>query len=761
MNSYARTALQLAASVSAMALTAGTAMAQDAPAARSQAAQPTTATDEPVSQLGDIIVTARRRAERMQDVPIAVSAIAGEDLTRQSVLQTTDLSRKIPGLTVADGGFGGAVPRYNIRSQVQFEQLLTLDPSVGVYFADVVQARAHGTNAAFFDLASVEVLKGPQGTLFGRNTTGGAIVFTPRGATQTLGGYINAQIGNYNTRTFDGALNIPLSDTLSVRLAGRVADRDGYTFSPAANVAFDDENNESWRATVQWNPTEALSNTLVVNGYHADEHGTGFRLVSILPGSTFETRAPQLIPYLASLGDSRVAGNQDPNAGTTVKTRGVSNTTTWNSGTLTFKNIFGYREVDNVNASMDFDGSPFFIYQAPEQLHEKQYSDEFQVLGTALNEKLNWIAGAYWFKETGNETQRSTITVIPQDITRTGFVENVSKSIFAQGTYDLGFVEGLSLTAGVRYTWDDRELQQIGRNLLNNACLSTVATQPTCLSPVFQKDFGAPTYTIGLDWKFAPNRLAYVVHRRGYRAGGFNLRANTPGQFVPFDPEYVNDVEIGLKADWEIAGTQLRTNLAAYYQWYTDIQRSVTFVDPANSILTVSVINAANAHVSGFEGEVRWLPTPNLEISANVAHSALRYDEFNQAVAGGGVQDLSGNRIGFSPEWKGGASVRYTQPLGGNAGSLVFQGDIYRQSHMELADINVPGGVIDPYTVTNFRVEWNELLGSRVSAAAYLRNAADKDYFNGGFAITGLGPISKTYAPPRTYGIELRVPFGG
>jgi iron complex outermembrane receptor protein len=709
---------------------------------------------------GDIIVSARRREERLQDVPIAVTAIAGDDLNKQSVTQITDLSRVVPGLSATAGGFGGGVPRFNIRSQVQFEQLITLDPSVGIYFADVAQARAHGTNAAFFDLASVEVLKGPQGTLFGRNTTGGAIVITPKAPTDALGGYIDATLGNYATRIVSGALNIPLSgETLALRLSGRIAKHDGYTYSPYAHTGFDDENSQSWRASLLWKPTDSLRNLLIVNGYHAREHGTAFRLTNVLPGSTFATKAPQLLTYLADIGDRRLAGNEDPDSRTLTRTIGISNTTTLDVAGVTLKNIFGYRHVKNSN-NLDFDGSPFFIYVAPESIDEQQYSDEVQLLGKAFDDKLNWIVGGYYFRETGSETQRSTITVVPQDIIRTGSVRNESKSLFAQGTYDLGFVEGLSVTAGARYTWDDRSLQQVGFNLLANTCLSTVATLPTCLSPEFSKSFHALTYTVNLDWKFAPNQLIYVAHRRGYRSGGFNLRANTPAQFRPFDPEYVKDVEVGLKADWDIGGTKLRTNIAGYYQWYSDIQRSITFVDPATGILTVSVVNAATAHVAGFEGEFRWLPIPNVEVSGNVAHSALRYSSFNQALAGGAVQDLSANRIGFSPEWTGGGSIRVTHPLIGSAGSLALQGDIYAQSKMQLADINVPFGTAAGYTTLNFRLEWNGILNTGISAAGYLRNATNRNYFNGGFAIAGLGPIAKQYGQPRTFGIEVHVPFG-
>lgn len=745
--------LGLVCTVSGLALGAGAAQAQDA---AEPSSPPTAQTDD---GLQDIVVTARRREERLQEVPVAITAISGDELASRSIQQVLDLTRTVPGFTASQGGLGGGVPRFAIRSQVQFEQLITLDPAVGVYFAEVIQARAHGTNAAFFDLSSVEVVRGPQGTLFGRNTTGGAVLITPQNATDRLEGYVNATFGNYDTVIVEGAVNIPLAEGLALRLAGRVADRDGYTYSPAADRYFDDENNQSWRATLRYAPTGNFSNTLILSGYHANEQGSGWRLTGFAPNSAFGAR-PELVAFVANAGNRRIAGNESPVRGSYADVLGLANTTILELGQVTVKNIFGYRSVESRSDNLDFDGSPFFIYSAPEGIEETQYTNEFQLLGTAFADRLDWIVGAYYFRESGNQTQRSSIVTIPQDLIRTGFVRNISKSVFAQGNLDLGFLEGLSLTAGARYTWDDRRLQQFGRNLLNNACSSPLAAQPTCIGPVFEGDYGAFTYTLGLDWQIDSDRLLYVAHRRGYRSGGFNLRANTAAQFQPFDPEIVQDIEVGFKADWYVGGTRLRTNLAAYYQWYTDIQRNITFVDPGTNSLVTTVVNAATAHVSGFEAEVQWRPSRNLEISGHVAHSALRYDKFEQVLAGGVVQDLSANRIGFSPEWTGGATVRYTLPLQGDAGSLVFQGDVYSQSRMELQDFNVIGGISQPYTLVNFRLEWNDILGTRFSAAAYLRNAFDEVHYTGGIAINGLGPISKNYGPPRTYGLEIRIPFG-
>ena len=750
----------------ALALVATPAAAQTEPQAQpADSSTPASATSNPQVDggFGDILVTARRREERLQDVPIAVSAIAGGDLAAKSVVQLSDLSKSIPALAITPGGFGSAVPRFTIRSQTQFEQLLTLDPSVGVYFADVVQARAHGVNAGFFDLASVEVLKGPQGTLFGRNTTGGAIVVTPRAPTNELGGYLRVTLGNYATRYFEGALNVPISDTLSLRVAGRIADRDGYTYNPYVDRRFDDEHTQSWRASLLYTPSDAVTNLTVVNGFRVNEQGPGWRLTGVYPGSLIARARPDVFTFLTQAGDRRIGGSDMTNKQTDAKAWGVSNTTTVDLGGVTLKNIFGYRKVESTNW-LDFDGSPLAVWPSVETMRADQYSNELQLLGTAMADRLNWIVGGYWFRENGEDTQRTTITLPPlfnQDTIRTGFATNGSKSVFAQGTYKFGFLDGLSATAGVRYTWDDRRFREVGVNMLNGLCSIVTAANVPIAQPCSKEvsaDFKAPTYTLSLDWKFAQDKLVYIAHRRGYHAGGFNLRANTPDQFLPFNPEVVQDVEVGIKADWMIGGTRLRTNLAAYYQDYSDIQRSITV--PLNGVLLTSIVNAATAHITGFEAEVRWLPTPNLEISGFAAHSKFTYDKFQQTLAGGVIQDLRNNKIAFAPEWSGGGSIRFSLPLAGDGGTVVAQADAYAQSQIELQDLNVPNGTAAAYTIANFRLEWNEFLGSRMSTALYLRNVFDKQYFNSGIAVNGVGVITKTYGAPRTVGIELNIPFG-
>lgn len=701
----------------------------------------------------DIVVTARRRAERLQDVPIAVSAISGDDLASKSVVQLQDLTRTVPALNVTPGGFGSAVPRFTIRSQTQFEQLLTLDPSVGVYFADVAQARAHGVNAGFFDIASVEVLKGPQGTLFGRNTTGGAIVITPNAATDELGGYARMTLGNYALTTFEGAVNFPITEGLSLRLAGRIADRKGYTRNIVSGLRFDDEDSTSWRASARWEPFDGFTNTLVVNGFKSNEQGPGWRLTGVAPGSIVaNVRGTDVATFLALVGDRRVVGSDIREKQTQAKAWGLSNITTIDVGAITIKNIFGYRDVHSTNR-LDFDGSSLDIWPSFEQLNSNQYSNEFQILGTAFEDKLDWILGAYYFREKGDDTQRSTIKLAPtlsQDVIRTGFVTNLSKSLFAQGTYEI--LDGLSFTAGGRYTWDERKFQQQGRNLLTGNCsILTAAGTPIaqpCIGPQYEAEFGAFTYTLSADYKFGPNQLVYIAHRKGYRAGGFNLRANTVAQFQPFAPEFVRDLEIGVKADWDIGGTQLRTNIAGYYQWYSDIQRNVTLLPPGSNILLTTIFNAATAHVPGFEADVTWIPTKGLEISGFVANSKLTYDKFEQSLPGGGVQDLSANRIAFAPKWSGGGSIRYETELSGGNGSVAAQADFYSQSEVELQDLNVPNGTAAGYTVTNLRLEWNDFLGSQVSVAAYLRNAFAEKYFTSGVAVPNIGVITKIFGAP-------------
>jgi iron complex outermembrane receptor protein len=747
-----------------MALAIGTtAWAQETVPATTPAAE-----EAPVG--GDILVTARRREERLQQVPVAVTAISGDDLARQSIVTLSDLTTKVPAIQIMPTAFSANIPRFVIRAQSQLEPLFAQDPSVAVYFADVVQARAHGVNGAMYDLASVQVLKGPQGTLFGRNSTGGAVLIVPKAPTPNLEGYGSIEVGNYGLRSLEGAVNIPLSDDLQIRLAGRSYAHNGYTRSVTTGIGFDDADNWSLRLGVKARIGDRITNTLFVNNFSATENGTALKLFNARPNlSGFTLGVPALAEFAASQSEGfhtvRTAFGADTSR---IRTFGVENTTIFElNDELSIKNIFGYRHVSS-DVPFDFDGTTQAMYQGRVTLKGRQYSDELQLVGKIGD--LDLIGGAYVFKENGQEIQNTLLDYRPafiQSAYGQADVTNKSQSLFAQGSYHVPGIEGLSLTAGVRYTWDQRGLHRVAFNGANCSLVSA-DVGGTPLTPCERTGsyrHKEPTYTLGADWQIDPTKLIYFATRKGYRSGGINQRANLPSQFVPYQPETVTDYEVGLKADWRLGALgKLRTNIATFYQDYKDIQRTQTQtvgVAPS-TILITNVVNAAKARVKGVEVDATWNPIPAITLRGYYSLADAKYKQWIVPLAGGGTQDRSGFPFANVPKNSGGASATYRQQLGGNVGEVAISTDLYTQSKVQISDDNlIPEGINPGYTVINARLEWNGVMGSGVDVAAWVRNIAKEKYYTSGVGVAsaGLGFTVKTIGAPRTFGVSARIDF--
>lgn len=735
------------------------------------AEQSTAAAEEPQGGLEQVIVTARRKEEEIQSVPQAVTALSADALIQQSISRPEDLRQRAPGLSVAPSAFGNNIPNFTIRSQLQFEPLLTQDPSVSVYFADVLQARAHGLNGAMYDLQSVQVLKGPQGTLFGRNSTGGAIIITPRDAQDEFEGNLSVIGGNYSRREVKGAINVPVNDRIQLRLAGDVARRDGYVKNLFNGADMENQNSDSWRATVKLRLTDNLTNTTVVNTFKADENGTGFQLRYVNSGPVLATFGAQGAATLAALQQTIAAtdaagfhtvSNRFPADSTQIETFGVSNITEWQIGEMTLKNIYGYRDVDT-DASFSYSGSavqvntangPVPVYDSREIQRSHQNTEELQLLGSSLDGQLDWIVGAFGYVEKGQDRQRSFI--VAADRTYLGEIENKSLAFFGQGTYKLGFLDGLSLTAGVRHTKDERDLVA-HTSITNGTCrMLTADVGGVPLNPCTRPnsaEFNELTWTVNLSWQIDSDKLIYIASRKGYRAGGFNLRAALPSEFKPYQPETVTDFEAGIKADWYPGGTTLRTNIAAYYQDYKDIQRTVS-VRTADSALITTVLNAASAHIPGVEAEVVWLPIDAIELGVNYAWSDPTYDKFMV-----GAVDQSKNDFAMAPHDTASAYLRWTVPMG-SAGTLVSQADVYRQTTIQFNDVNDPLSHQSGYTLANARVAWEEVMGYPVDLAATVRNLTDREYYASGVTVyPSLGYSVGIPGAPRTYAVELSYKF--
>lgn len=741
----------------------------------------------------EVVVTARKREETAQSVPLAVTAMTGDMLTRNNVTNVAALTTQVPSLLVVPGASASrSIPVFSIRGQSQQEFTILSDPSVSVYVGDVVVARQQGVNQSMFDLESVEVLKGPQGTLFGRNATGGAIHIRPKRPTEADEGYVGASFGNYGQFRTEAMVNHVLTDWAQLRVAGQTVDTDGYITDVVLNEKINFEHNKSARISLALQPLDGLDSLFVFSRYLEDSGGTGIfaDYVSDSPSALLNSVGPAL-GYTGEydpqrlIADQQARGIYDVASGaeqyTRVSTRDWSNSTSYVlTDSLTLKNVIGQRSVSG-EAVDDNDGMPIPFLQIQRRYDFDQFSNELQLMGS--HGAFDWIVGAYYFREKGS-TEDYSITAKsiaagpgalrpqPPPLAFPGWsvtwVEGVNESqaAFAQATQRLDeWVDGLSVTAGLRYTRDDREATIKSRT--DTACRVTVdddgdPSTPALTPPLDEcaftrdKTFSQSTYNLSLDYRFAPGKLVYAATRKGYRAGGFVRAGTVEALDKPYDPEVVTDYELGLKADWMLAGRPLRTNLALFQADYDDVQRlelDLTLTPPQ-----AITRNAAKAQIRGGELEFLFLPTDGLELSGFMSYIDPKFDDY---VSMTGV-DLSDSPFARAPEKIYSLTARYTLPLPDPVGEVSLMANWYHTDGYEPNDAYEPLVSVAGYELLNLRADWKRVMGSSFDLGLFMRNALDEEYQLANFTSpqSALGFSSRSPGEPRLFGLELRYRFG-
>jgi iron complex outermembrane receptor protein len=694
--------------------------------------------------LEEIVVTARRRKEAAQDVPISVTAISAEALRQASVSSVEDLERLAPGLhTMATSGRANQVS-FVIRGQAEETGYITNDPAVGVYFAEAVQMRPQGTSKSLYDLESVQVLKGPQGTLFGRNTTGGAVLIQPnRPQLGTTEGYVEGTFGNYDRHSFQGAINLPVGSVFAIRLASSIERQEGYVTNLTTGRRLDGTHSNAFRGSFLFDPGNGFRNTLYVDTFNSNQTGTATEIVALNPALP-PGKNPALIAALASQqrrSPYDVQNDLDPRS--KASNYGATNLSELDLGEVTLKNIFNYRRVSGYE-SLDSDGSGVALVTGVDNLVARQYSEELQVLGKALDSRLQYIAGAYYFRESGTDFPTIAVGATPPAFQATEVV-NVSKSVFAQADYEI--VPRLTATLGGRFTWDSRSIDE---TVLNRA--GTLCTLCASLS----KDFSAPTWTGGLQYKLDKDVLLYLTNRRGYRSGGFNGQAQTLAGLTPYRPETVTDVEFGVKADWQLLGAPIRTNLAVYKSYYNDIQRQVAVV--LQGIPTRTIYNAAKATITGGELELTYLPLQRLELSGFYGYTDGRYQQFTDPASG---QDLSGLPFARTPKVMWRLAGRYELPFARDFAQTHVGVNYQWTDQVSWNDSAIlPGYLLPSYGLLNARIEFDHLRGSNARVSLYVNNITNTEYRT--FAIAAypnVGYTAQGVGAPRMYGVELGYRF--
>lgn len=754
-------------------------------AAQAPASDPATpSAGEPVAGLNDIVVTARRRAENLQDVPIAITAIPQETLENLQISGAEDIEILEPSLSVSPASGYPNKPVYSIRGIRPTEAIYGQDPTVAIYFADVVQSPASGSNLGFYDLENVQVLKGPQGTLFGRNTVGGAILLTPKKPDDFFSGYVEVGVGSYGMLEVEAAADIPVSDTFRVRIAGQAIESEGYQTNVAPGPLFGQklggEETRSIRLTAVWEPAYGIENTTIFTYDDKDTNGRGTVIQAANPDHALIRGTPGIFDAIERAQGRDVHDVEtDVRAYDNVSAWSLVNTTTAElNDELTLKSILAYREVDT-ELTGDLDATPLNLLNLGNQTSDLQhYSAELQLQGDSLGGRLDWVLGAYYYHEEGTEFSPGSffphLTGIGA-IEQGAFVDNDSYSLFAQASYDL--TDTLTVTAGARMNWDTRRMNLL--SMTDGNCTLKVfdPADPTQLVPLpadqcemsMKETFSQPTGTVSIDYQVTPDVLVYATSRLGYRSGGFNLRADRPELYVPFDPETVIDVEVGTKADWAIGPVNIRTNIAVYNQWYDDIQRTVAALSTLGTPIS-RVENATSAEVFGIEVQQTIQPTDDLTLLFSYTYIDPQYGSWTNPVTGA---DLSDTPFFFTPTHAGNATLIYERPLAGDLGTLHFTANAaYTGKHWinalhtsEIIDQH-PAEIRpllqqEAYWLVNLSAGWRNIYDTNIDVLAFVRNLTDEEYKTGGVQLyTGAsGFISAAYGEPRTYGVQVRYSF--
>jgi iron complex outermembrane receptor protein len=720
----------------------------------------------------DIVVTARRKEESLQSVPLSVNVLGEATLQRQNVSSVYDLGRVSPGLTVTPSSGGSTRPAYQIRGQRAALTDIIVDPAVVVYFGEVAQGRPSGTAQSIWDLQSIQVLRGPQGTLFGRNTTGGAILMTPKTPKDYFEGYVRGATGNYDLRDLEGVINLPLAEGVAVRAGGKIIRRDGYFKDVLTGKSGWDENNDSLRLSLRIQPGSGITNDFVATYFRSRAVGFTEKLSYVLPNASAaykdEVAAQNALGYY-EFRDGRVPEQYD-------QVYSFQNSTTADLGhsplfgDLTLKNIIAYRHTKNENDI--YEGSALHIINTFGFYDGDQFSEEFQIQGS--RGALDYILGYYHFEEKGSEIQQ---IVLPSGTNfRQYDATNTSDAVFLHADLKLSsLVEGLSASFGARYTHDRREVINRVRTIAAGPTYTCQATGTPVVIPSFdapcgQTDvitFDEPTYDFSLNYQVSPRNLVYIAHRHGYRSGA--ARTLSP----PVAPEYVDDIEIGSKNEFTLGRMRGRLNLAAYYSRYKDLQRQVTFIFNGGAIAGIQ--NAGRAHISGLEAEFHLEPVHNLEFNASYALTNAVYDEYRNVIAGVTYNNTSAV-FSYTPKHMLNLGISYKLPLDDAGSDLSFALNYAYQSKFQAHDANSKDcgptggntwclqsvGMLPGYGLANARIDWHRPMGAPVDVGLFVTNLTDNKYLPGAFPLVNVLGIQSVWpGAPRMWGLELRVPFGG
>ena len=722
--------------------------------AHSQQASPVMA-QPAAGSLEEVIVTARRREESMQDVPIAVSAFTADQLRMLQAEDLTGLQGTVPNLNLVQGRGSANSANVYIRGIGQPDALQTFDPGVGIYLDDVYIARIQGALFNLYDVQRLEVLRGPQGTLYGKNTIAGAVRLISKTPPEEFSGTTELGYGNYDYFTAKAYLGGPVTDNFGASIAGVYATRDGITTDPATGRDYNDIDTLAGRAIFAWDVSDELNIKLAADYTRSrNALNLGRPEATLLQVDLGTGGATVLQPAPTGQWKYKVATSFTGNEGQETDNWGTALTIGWQlSDSWLLKSITAYRSLQPDNY-IDIDASIYELGDVFVGVDQDQTSQEFQFL--YQDDRLEAVMGLYYFGEDIKSDQSAwaddflTFFGTPITFTRTvaDKLSTDSYAVFGQATWK--FNDRLSGTVGLRYTDESKDYFRT---------TSTFYGAPlSAFNGTFDyKDndsWTAWTPTFALDYKLTSDSLVYVSASEGFKSGGFNGRANTPGETGSYDPEYVWTYELGSKNTF--SDGRLRLNADVFYSDYTDFQARVSeVIDPDSPAPTFSfpVLNAGALDMYGAELEVNWIPIDALNLQAQVGYLHSEYRKFKASTVVGGevvVIDRSKDHPPFAPEWTMRLGAAYTFALG-DKGDLTMSTDVIYRDKQWLSVDNRDVLTQDAYTLWNALLSWASSSNAWYASAG-IKNITDETYKVDAQEFSAVGNIQTAYyGDPRTY----------
>jgi iron complex outermembrane receptor protein len=751
--------------------------------------------------LDEITVTARKRTESLQDAPLSVTAFGEAALEARSIDNISGLAGFTPNLEINNGrgDSGSTNAAVFIRGVGQNDFIFPSDPGVGIYVDGVYVARSLGAMMEMNDIERIEVLRGPQGTLYGKNTIGGAINVITSRPRQELSGMVKATTGSRDRIDLDARINLPIvEDKLAAKIAVASHNQDGYVTRQTDGLDLGDRNLDALRGALAWNVSETFTLDLTADYSRVRQNGapgvlrgtfsdpTGLHdLYNILAapyiaardglpaGSLFNDEWVPDNPYKESYGTGPSYDRND--------TWGANLTANWElSDSVSVKSITAYRDMD-IDIAVDMDYSPFPIVHTMEEQSQHQFSQELQFSGNAVDGKLEWLVGAYYLRERAEDMNQTLLgsgifdvlemlpgAVVPLvpgvtcptvgapcaggagnpfnaaldlDVSPTTALTTNNWAAFAHMTYDV--TPDLALTVGGRWSYE-KKTYFIDSVFPNSG---KVATPPTTDSQNWDKF----TPKLGLDYRVNEDVLLYASWSKGFKSGGWNPRPLQPAEFRRYAPENLTAYEVGMKS--RLLDNRMTLNVAGFYSQYRDVQLISNSVSPDNGSLVITLENAGDVDLYGFEAEIVARPVAGLDLNLGVGYLHNEYERLDSSVG-----YSPANKLPQAPEWTLNAGIQYTHMLPNDGGSLLarldgsYRSKTYHDPQNSLAITE--GG----YGLLNLRIAYTSP-DEVWQLAGFVTNLMDEEYYTSAEYVPSFGFYNGVVGRPREWGLSLSANF--